>query len=707
MLKMKDLTFLKTVSLFFILLPFQSFSQNAETHFFGSFVINNQTFNYEYKLTSNQISSLKIEKITSVADPDTVKIKNNLIVVNKKIDENYAQWLIPNDSLKKIKTGLDQIIKSIPAGIRSIQLSNSEIDMVCKKLKSSIDLLKPDTLNKQKIVEIESLIANLNQVKNTGVEIISPDNEARFAAFTPETIKSILDGKLRNKFSIQLNEAQLNDLSQQIFYEISTRKKFVDDQPSTAFLRLRSDKINTYFENVKIKKSPGITIKQFLDSLKKIAPALENNFYMRGFFDQRQLMRDGQQSRRKNKKDSPEQNIALAMKCKEIDLEFDAGTIKNIEATFEMMVNKQLQTVKFRNNMPISITNKFTPEKLWNHKIYAANPGMLPQNYLIKQSLPDGVELDSAGNTDYDLFFRLGDLITYDIILANYREDYSPKDIVVKLSGQQSVIELKKQERSKILTVKTYTDFNGLNSEQPNGLVQLEASMSVNLRTERSQSILGLKSKRNYEGFFTKADLTGHLSKIEENNKYLPLSEKDTVSPSMNNGQKQFTLNALDLYKYKNTGIDFNLNLYKVNFARIMSNLQFSGAFGIWRTGVADSLFVKNNSYIKGTTRNQRMITSTAATLSAAYEFMPEERYSFKVCVSNTWLNVRNPEIILNQNLKNQIRTLSFEGYLNLNTDNTSKLFFRWKLNTQAGDSRINFNQVQLGYLVDVFKTSK
>lgn len=711
---MKHLSITKTVLLLLTLVPFRSFSQTKEKHFFSSFVINNQSFNYEYKLTSNQISSLKIEKITSSITTDTAKIKDNLMAVNKRIEENATNWQIPTDSLPVIKSELTEIMKNIPAGIRTIETSNSQLDGVCARLKSTIDSLKSDTLNTQKIIEIESLITNLGQIKNANIELFSTDNEAKFAAFTTETIKSILDEKLRNKFSIQLDEKQLNDLSQQIFYEILARRSFDNDQPSTAFLRLRSTKLNGFFENVKTKKiakqqpPSDLIIKQFMDSLRVIAPYLNDNFKLKGFFDQQQFISTGKKSS-SGKKGDVLPTVPLQMKFKEAELEFEAGTIKNVQALFNLMVNGHEQPVKFRNNMPISITNKFTPEQLWNHKIYASNPEMLPQNLIITQNLPKGLQLDTTDNSNYDLFFRLGDLIRYDIILANYREDYSPKDDVAKLSDQQNVIELKKQERSKILTLKTYTDFNGINSEQPNGLIQVEASIGVNLMTQRHQSVMGIRSKRAYayEGIFTKADLTGHLSKIEDNNKYLPLAEKDTVALLLSNGQKQFKVTPLDLYRYKNTGIDFNLNIYKANFVRIMSNFQINGTFGIWRTGVADSLSVKNNSYEKGATRNEVMVTSTAGSICFAYEFMPEERYSFKVSASNTWLTVRNPQMIFNPDLKHQIRTLSFEGYLNLNSENTSRLFFRWKLNTQASDSKINFNQVQIGYLVDVFKTSK
>ena len=659
---MKHLIYLGIVSLFVILLPlFSVAQQQRETHFFSSFVINNQAFNYEYRLTANQISSLKIEKITINSAPDAMAIEKKLNSISEHITAKATEWGMA-ESLAKIQSGISTLRKVIPAGLINFKDANLVIDTLSLGLRNAIEPLHADTTNKQKIAEIETLITSLQLLKNSNVEVVKQESEIKFAAFTPQTVRSILDNKLRDGYSISLTDVDLNDLSQKIFYEITTKINFDNDQPPTAFLRLNTTKINGYFEDVTIKEG-------------------NNNRAM-------------------------EKNVPVQIRFVNADLEFEAGTIKNIEAFFYIEIDGIEQLVKFRNNIPISITNKYTPEELGKHKIYAANADKLPQEYLIKQHLGEKLTLDNTKNEAKELYFYLGDLIRYDVILSNYREDYSPKDIVVKLSEQQSVIELKKQERSKILTVKTYTDFNGINSEQPNGLIQLEASLGVNVVTKRWQGLTFLKSKSIYQGVITKAELTGHLSKIEENNKYLFLKMKDTVALSSTDGQKKFQLNALDLLRYKNTGIDLNLNLYKLNFTKAMSNFQLNGSFGIWRTGIADSLTVTNRIYKASTTRVERMATSTAITLNAAFEFMPEERYSFKVSASNTWVNLRSTEINLNQN-KGQIRTLSFDGFLNLNQENTSRLFFRWRFNTQASNSKINFNQVQLGYLVDIFKTSK
>lgn len=700
---MKNLIYSGIVSLFVIFLPlFSVAQQQRETHFFSSFVVNNQAFNYEYWLTANQISSLKIEKITNNPTPDAKAIEKNLNSISEQITAKATEWGIA-DSLAKIQSGISNLKKVIPAGLINFKDANLMIDTLLLHLRKAIAPLSDDTINKQKIAEIEGLITSFQLLKNSNVEVVKQESEIKFSAFTPQTVKSILDNKLRDSYSINLTAVDLNDLSQKIFYEITTRINIDNDQPPTAFLRLNTTKINGYFEDVIVKKDNNNKPTE-IKALPGILDPLTNNTELN--FLQKQnsgkvLVTNGLIYVSETKR-----NVPVQIRFVNADLEFEAGTIKNIEAFFYIKIDGIEQLVKFRNNIPISITNKYTPEELGNHKIYAANAEKLPQEYLIKQHLGETLTLDKSKNEAKEFYFYLGDLIRYDVILSNYREDYSPKDIVVKLSEQQSVIELKKQERSKILTVKTYTDFNGINSEQPNGLIQVEASLGVNVVTKRWQGLTFLKSKSIYQGVITKADLTGHLSKIEENNKYLFLKMKDTVALSSTDGQKKFQINALDLLRYKNTGIDFNLNLYKLNFTKAMSNFQLNGSFGIWRTGIADSLTVTKGVYTASTTRAERMATSTAFTLNAAFEFMPEERYSFKVSASNTWVNLRSTEINLNQN-KGQIRTLSFEGFLNLNQENTSRLFFRWRFNTQSSNSKINFNQVQLGYLVDIFKTSK
>lgn len=149
-----------------------------------------------------------------------------------------------------------------------------------------------------------------------------------------------------------------------------------------------------------------------------------------------------------------------------------------------------------------------------------------------------------------------------------------------------------------------------------------------------------------------------------------------------NGGEKKLYTTPLELYGYLNSGIDLTTNIYKLNLINMMLNLQLNGSIGIMRTGVADSLSIINKNWSKSTLRNERTVTTRSYTLSGFLEFLPEERFSFRVCISNMWLDVRSPEIfyqpVINNKpgTSNQLRTLSFEGFLNMNKENSSRFFF-------------------------------
>jgi hypothetical protein len=621
---------------------------NREVRLISSVIINDEVFNYEYNLSSNQMNTLYLEKVTGAKSIGQTPFGIGLDSVKKNLEEAGSKLNLDDNGVKVI----NEIITSISARHASnesfINQSTKDFDSLITIITSAI---KGSSLSSSELDSVNSAVASVTKLNSQLDSRFRIDKKATFATFNIETIRKIVNDQLKINYGISLTSKELDSLSQKLYYEISTRKNFFNDQPSTAFLRLRKDLVNVYFQT-----------------------------------------------------DTPETQIApLSMRLVSVTLEFEAGTIKNIEAILENSIANNVQIVKFRNNMPISITNKFTMEKLWKTCIFAANPEMIYLPSDSKTDLKSNIETKKFNNA----YFRAGELLQYDVILANYREDYSPRDIVVSLSPQQTVVELKKQERAKILSVKTFTDLNGINSEQPNGLIQIEASLAVNLLTYRWQKVLFIPSKKIYQGFLTKAELIGHLAKIEENNKNLTLGIENAIPPLPTSNNKLFQILPIDIYRYRNSGVDFHLNLYKLNLPAIMSNFQVNGSFGIIRTGFIDSLKFENNVYTKTSTQYEWTVTSKSTLLQASFDFMPEERYSFKVSLSNMWINPLHEQVNFSSKVKNQIRIISFEGFINLNEDNTSKIFFRWRLNSQASMSNRNFNQVQVGYLVDLFGTKK
>src|SRR5690606_12953216 len=88
------------------------------------------------------------------------------------------------------------------------------------------------------------------------------------------------------------------------------------------------------------------------------------------------------------------------------------------------------------------------------------------------------------------------DLLLLDIVLENDKEDYSPSNRTITLTPASNIQELKKEQRSKILEVSAFTDLAGLDQDQPNGLIQIEAKRRITVST-RSRLLSGGKSNED------------------------------------------------------------------------------------------------------------------------------------------------------------------------------------------------------------------
>jgi hypothetical protein len=159
--------------------------------------------------------------------------------------------------------------------------------------------------------------------------------------------------------------------------------------------------------------------------------------------------------------DAPLSYPVIRHKVKSVDVETEDGTIKNIIVWIEVPGNP-LASIEFKNTQPISISGKHDAEKLANIKLYSFNC--------------NGIR----GLHRYLLF---SDILEFNIILENDKEDYSPSNRTFTLTPQSSIVELKKEKRSQILSLSAFSDFVGLDQEQPNGLLQIEAKRKININT--------------------------------------------------------------------------------------------------------------------------------------------------------------------------------------------------------------------------------
>ncbi len=656
-------------------------AQQTPKEIMGSFAYNNKVYNYTYtqhsrnfqhsfqinpmgyidKNLSEEISSFvkdfeKSKDFKSFAD--SLKSFNIKIELGKKI---YIKVKKLPDSLQKVvDTTLKVRIEKLVILKRQIDTTKNKIDTaVIKKVITSIDKKILDSWSEKikngKIDSIKSVIVKLidittndleKQVENAktwkekAILILEKiknfiDREQNFepsyfGQFDVDIFQPVFESEL-GRFEKQL-ETDLKDdkkkelvkkLAYSIFFSIKTRIDFLDDEPITAYLFLRSEKVE-----------------------------INNKEY----------------------------------KIKEVTAEFEDGTIKNI---FVDVFDNENVVRRFRNNMPISITGKFSPDLFLNIRLYC----------------PD------FGRSDYFAQINgLNNVLFYKIVLSNNNEDYSPASKCVTLStaAGENYAELKKEQRSKIFELKTFSDFVGIDSDQPNGLIQLEIAKKLNINSTHGQgSILFvplfflkyisggiLPSIKNYTNqvFFSTIEFKGRLSKIDQNNRDIILTTKDTLG-SM---PLTYKANVLELYKRQTASFGFDLTAYRYNITQLALDLQgFIGAYWM-RSSVIDSLSKKVTA-----------INSAYWKWGLLLEFNPDSRVGFTARYE--WQKINVLSDYLQENFKGSlpsiIKTYSFDVFFKTNTN--SKIFGRFGFNVIDDNPNKNFVQVQVGYSSNLFAPKK
>jgi hypothetical protein len=273
--------------------------------------------------------------------------------------------------------------------------------------------------------------------------------------FDQEKFVAAFKSQMEKKYGIPASATDLRDKAIEVFYKIRARLGFADDEPITAYLILRRDYINSFLKS---------NVSSYYDG--KLS-----RFYVSHYIDR-------------------------------VVVETEDGAMKNITVKViapEAVVKKgrsPRKYIEFKNQFPISISGKFDPEKFTKVKLYCYG---------------------CYGVTGLSRYIKLSDLMTLDIVLENDKEDYSPSNRKVTLTPSNPIVELKKEKRSKILEVAAFSDFVGLDQEQPNGLIQFEAKRKINIVT-KSNLLVG---ERPGEDIASQIDLSDIVeTEVREDKKY-------------------------------------------------------------------------------------------------------------------------------------------------------------------------------------------
>ena len=201
----------------------------------------------------------------------------------------------------------------------------------------------------------------------------------------------------------------------------------------------------------------------------------------------------------------------------------------------------------------------------------------------------------------FKLFLDLAQVISFDRKLLSGSGTYIPENKKVELTEQSTEINLFKERFYDNFDIRVYTDLTGLESDNPNGLVQIEGSYNI------IPEIKELWSTRIF--LFNTLNPFVTFSKIENKVDELVLSEST-------DGKSNLPTTSFDLFRFShlNIGVDINLLSILTQSKKVRLNI----IAGIFRTTV-DSLVAKSSD--SNTLFENRTV--------ASWYYMPTIKYRF------------------------------------------------------------------------------
>lgn len=187
-------------------------------------------------------------------------------------------------------------------------------------------------------------------------------------------------------------------------------------------------------------------------------------------------------------------------------------------------------------------------------------------------------------NPPHDAYVRLTDLLRYYPHLLPQGGDRSPADgvYIVRVNDPLPRRTFYKTATAKLLQARIYTDLNGFRSDNPNGLVQVEIDKKFVFGAPWSKASPSIQMQSF--GYFTPFVT---LSKIEQQNRYLPLSP--TATPG------NYTVNTIDLLRYTYLRVGGDYNLAGLRLPRFKTDFALDFGFGLNRVDIRNKNLTRLN----------------------------------------------------------------------------------------------------------------
>ena len=339
----------------------------------------------------------------------------------------------------------------------------------------------------------------------------------------------------------------------------------------------------------------------------------------------------------------------------------------------------------------------------------------IPQSYSTKADVTNGnpdkknqyKRLYSTNDTN---FILIDEALKDDYRLVNLAENYSPADQVITLApGINKVI--RKESLSTIINAAIFTDAMGLNSSQPNGLIQTEISHRFYLN-RKTMPLVSNKRCFNYWGFFESFRPKVIFSKLESNKKDLELGLLKY------NGNNILYLKAIDILRQSSWSSGIDLDIIFLGVPTIHSMFYFD--LGAYIYTVPLKLPQLDSSALKLfhdiNYDSDMKFNKTFITLFPEVYWVINPHPRFQLANSLRYLTIFNGsedfKIVsdLNRFQKNGtakgtagIVNYKFMASMRLSDKANGTIFFRSLYSFVLSAPSLNYFQAQLGYSFDIF----
>lgn len=362
-----------------------------------------------------------------------------------------------------------------------------------------------------------------------------------------------------------------------------------------------------------------------------------------------------------------EDSIVDTLKVNSAQLVFEDGTIKNIiiEGT-----NGAQEQIIFSNLYSIGIT---TRANVLNFTKIRLNPEL----------------------SDIEKNLKLSDVLIYKRKVDLRTNDFSPADVALVLYPNKSQ-ELFKAPSAKLFQLNLFSDFVGLNENNPNGLVQAEFTKRINLWTKRTS--FWPFNKLGGVGVLSHMTPDLQFTKIEENNRSIGLSQFNNI------GEITYFLNPLELYRHNYVRISNEVNLLDLQGASVSFHMNAFGGIGI--TNVKDTVEMNGVETSFDENVNTLMYGANLKLL-----FNPESRWSYQLSSKFNKLEPLSDNFLFASVEQNEFKepndwVTTWEFLLSWNTGADNQIFGRFRFNHELKYLNNNFTEFQIGYSI-FLKTSQ